>query len=60
LQRNESKSTGERREVIDADRIAGVIIRLVEAERLKAQGLAEELGPVNPAVGSVREVGGAE
>jgi hypothetical protein len=31
--------TSERREVIDVERIAGVIIRLVETRRMRAQGL---------------------
>ncbi|THV29003.1 hypothetical protein [Glycomyces paridis] len=47
---------GERRETIDAHRIAGVLIRLGKAERLRAQGLGLELEPVDPAMGSVQEI----
>jgi hypothetical protein len=47
---------GERRETIDAHRIAGVLIRLAKAERLRVQGLAPDPEPVDPAMGSVKEV----
>jgi hypothetical protein len=50
--------TGERREVIDVQRIAGVLIRLVETRRLRAQGLVPELEPADPDIGSIKGVPG--
>jgi hypothetical protein len=49
--------TGERRETIDAHRIAGVLTRLAKTERERAQCLAPEPEPIDPATGSVREFG---
>lgn len=49
--------TSERREAIDAHRIAGVLIRLANAERERAEGRTPELDPVDPTIGSVIEVG---
>jgi hypothetical protein len=49
--------TSERRESIDAHRIAGVLIRLAKAERERAEGRAPEPEPIDPAIGSVKEVG---
>jgi hypothetical protein len=47
---------GERRETIDANRIAGVLIRIAKAERERAQGLAPEPEPEDPGMGAVKEV----
>ena len=47
---------GERRETIDAHRIAGVLIRLAKAVRERAQGLALEPEPEDPATGVVKEI----
>ncbi|WP_158299762.1 hypothetical protein [Glycomyces paridis] len=47
---------GERRETIDAHRIAGVLIRLAKAERERSERFAPELEPIDPATGSVKEI----
>jgi hypothetical protein len=52
--------TSERREAIDAHRIAGVLIRLAKAERERAEGRAPEPEPIDSAVGSVKEVGSSD
>lgn len=51
---------GVRRESIDAHRIAGVLIRLAKAERERAEGRAPEPEPIDPAVGSIKEVGSGD
>lgn len=48
--------TGERRETIDAHRIAGVLTRLARIERERAEGRAPEPEPIDPATGSVKEI----
>ncbi|SDD15958.1 hypothetical protein [Glycomyces harbinensis] len=47
---------GERRETIDAHRIAGVLTRIAKTERLRAQNLAPDPEAIDPAVGSVKTV----
>jgi hypothetical protein len=51
---------GERRDTIDAHRIAGVLIRLAKAERERTEGRDSEPEPLDPAIGSVREVGSGD
>ena len=51
---------GELHETIDAHRIAGVLIRLAKAERERAEGRAPEPEPLDPAIGSVGEVGSGD
>lgn len=46
---------GERRETIDAHRIAGVLIRNAKAEQLRAQGLSPKPEPVYPAMGGANQ-----
>jgi hypothetical protein len=54
------KVTGERRETIDVHRIAGVLKRIAKAARERAEGRATEPEPVDPAIGSVKEVGSGD
>jgi hypothetical protein len=55
-----TRVTGERCETIDAHRIAGVLIRIAKAERERTEGRATEPEPVDPAIGSVKEVGSSD